>query len=230
MGDDLLPFAAPNWGVSMAWIPQQLQNLNDLPGYKRNCMALGSYRGVDWWHFHNLSYIFYHGLLSPCIYCWKNRFKDFRFIKACFRKVAFVRSGWVDSTRVEHGALWSAGATLLRRLCLGLASKLICWCHQPIIWGTNWQLIRTLYKIYKYVVPIIMVGWRFPQRRISCLKPSSCFQMPWGTQPFQKHALDLRLCQALQGVCAWLLALLFRTGSQSRSFGGRGYEEKHGEM
>lgn len=31
----------------MAWIPQQLQNLNDLPGYKRNCMALGSYRGVD---------------------------------------------------------------------------------------------------------------------------------------------------------------------------------------
>eukprot|EP00434_Breviolum_minutum_P031718 symbB.v1.2.028051.t1/scaffold2932.1/size66953/1 len=35
------------------------------------------------------------------------------------------------------------------------------------------------------------------------------------TQPFQKHALDLRLCQALQGVCAWLLALLFRTGSDS---------------
>lgn len=35
------------------------------------------------------------------------------------------------------------------------------------------------------------------------------------TQPFQPHAMDLRLCQALQGVCAWLLALLFRAGAES---------------
>eukprot|EP00913_Durusdinium_trenchii_P003787 g3506.t1 len=37
------------------------------------------------------------------------------------------------------------------------------------------------------------------------------------TQPFQKHALDLRLYQALQGLCAWILALLFGADRTDRA-------------
>ena len=47
------------------------------------------------------------------------------------------------------------------------------------------------------------------------------------TQPFQPHAMDLRLSQALQGVCAWLLALLFRGGGDLGD-GDPGVEVYHG--
>lgn len=103
MGDDLLPLTeACLWRGSLSnsktWMTWKLE-----------------------WHFHTFSTMdCFHNAFTAGRIALKTLGSSRRALGRLL-SYAFVRSGWVDSTRVEHGALWSAGATLLRRLCLGLA-------------------------------------------------------------------------------------------------------------
>eukprot|EP00439_Symbiodinium_sp_Y106_P071738 s3560_g12.t5 len=63
------------------------------------------------------------------------------------------------------------------------------------------QILANLWRLEGPVQPEWSME-RFAKPGILCFADT--------TQPFCKHALDLRLYQALQAVCIWILALLFR--------------------
>ncbi|CAJ1364787.1 unnamed protein product [Effrenium voratum] len=102
----------------------------------------------------------------------------------------------------EEAGLFSVAVAEL--LCEGLAAAAVADVLEPlgpVLDSFAVQIMASLWRLDENVQPEWSLE-RFGRPGKLCFADS--------TQPFQRHALDLRLHQGLQGVCAWVLALLVR--------------------